>query len=161
MVPAFTGLGAPYWEPMARGAIYGLTRGSTDAHIVRATLESVAYQTQDLVDAIHSDGICTTAINVDGGMVQNSWFCQFLADTLDIPVNRPEIMETTALGAAFLAALQAGWQSDLQAFAGMNPCDSAFTPAADNALRVKRKARWQAAVKATLMMAEAESLLTE
>ena len=161
VVPAFTGLGAPYWEPMARGAIYGLTRGSTDAHIVRATLESVAYQTQDLVDAIHSDGICTTAINVDGGMVQNSWFCQFLADTLDIPVNRPEIMETTALGAAFLAALKAGWQSDLQAFAGMNPCDSAFTPAADNALRVKRKARWQAAVKATLMMAEAESLITE
>lgn len=94
-------------------------------------------------------------------MVQNSWFCQFLADTLDIPVNRPEIMETTALGAAFLAALQAGWQSDLHAFAGMNPCDSAFTPAANNALRVKRKARWQAAVKATLMMAEAESLLTE
>lgn len=159
VVPAFTGLGAPYWEPLARGAIFGLTRGSTAAHVVRATLESVSYQTQDLLNAMRCDGIDTTTMNVDGGMVQNSWFCQFLANTLNITVNRPKVMETTALGAAYLAGLHAGLKDYIEDFAALNPQDSTFEPEVDDILKKKRQHRWQAAVKATLIMAEAEANL--
>ncbi|MHB1205644.1 MAG: FGGY-family carbohydrate kinase, partial [Rhodospirillaceae bacterium] len=108
-VPAFTGLGAPHWDPDARGAIIGLTRDSGTAHIVRAGLESVAYQTADLISALRQDGIAEPgALRVDGGMAANGWFLQFLADVTGITVERPSCSETTAAGAAFLAGLGAG-----------------------------------------------------
>lgn len=109
IVPAFTGLGAPYWDPDARGAIVGLTRSSGAAQVVRAALEAVCYQTCDLVSAMESDsGAPLVSLRVDGGMVVNNWLLQFLADILNVPVERPTVTETTALGAAFLAGLQAG-----------------------------------------------------
>ncbi len=108
-VPAFTGLGAPYWNPNARGAIFGLTRETTIAHITRAALEAQAYQTLDLMDAMVKDGGTDPAvIRADGGLVANSFMCQFLADMLDRTVEIPQSAETTALGAAFLAGLQVG-----------------------------------------------------
>ena len=108
LVPAFTGLGAPHWDPDARGAIFGITRDTGVAELVRATLESVCYQTFDLLEAMRRDGLKPTRLRVDGGMVQNNWLCQFLADTLDTIVERPAVTETTALGAAYLAGLQVG-----------------------------------------------------
>jgi glycerol kinase len=115
LVPAFTGLGAPYWDPDARGAILGLTRATGQAEIVRAALEATAYQTRDLIDAMsadlqsrNKDGVAITALRVDGGMVVNNWLMQFLADQVGVPVERPAITETTALGAAFLAGLGSG-----------------------------------------------------
>ena len=108
LVPAFTGLGAPYWEPEARGAIFGLTRDIGRAEIMRATLEAVCYQTRDLMQAMAADGAPRPkALRVDGGMSANNWLMQFLADILDLPVERPVVTETTALGAAYLAGLQA------------------------------------------------------
>ncbi|MCF6179238.1 MAG: glycerol kinase GlpK [Geopsychrobacter sp.] len=126
MVPAFTGLGAPHWDPYARGALFGLTRDTGIAEIVRATLESVAYQTYDLMAAMQADSnIGELSLRVDGGMVANNWFLQFLADVLDVPVERPRVIETTALGAAYLAGVHVGlfesladvqnhWQSDVK-----------------------------------------------
>lgn len=109
LVPAFTGLGAPHWQTEARGAIFGLTRDTGIAEIARATLESVCYQTYDLMQAMSADGsLPLTALRVDGGMVVNNWMLQFLADLLNLPVQRPTMTETTALGAAFLAGLQTG-----------------------------------------------------
>ena len=114
LVPAFVGLGAPYWDPDARGAILGLTRDSGIAHIVRATLESVCYQTRDLMAAMQDDGAAKpTSLRVDGGMVANDWVIQYLADILGIPVERPTVIETTAVGAAFLAGLNAGLYGSL------------------------------------------------
>ena len=118
LVPAFVGLGAPYWDPDARGALIGLTRDSGIDQIVRATLESVAYQTQDLMNAMAGDiqGDCRpTAVRVDGGMVANNWVCQFLADVLNLPVERPKVIETTALGAAYLAGLETGLYGSMDA----------------------------------------------
>ena len=108
LVPAFTGLGAPYWDPKARGAILGLTRDSGIRQIVTASLQSVCFQTQDLLSAIRQDGVTTEVLRVDGGMVKNSWLVQHLADILQIVVDRPKVAETTALGVAYLAGLQAG-----------------------------------------------------
>lgn len=108
LVPAFTGLGAPYWDPEARGAILGLTRDSGIGHIVTATLQSVCFQTQDLISAMREDGATLKTLRVDGGMVKNSWLVQHLADILQITVDRPKVIETTALGVAYLAGLQAG-----------------------------------------------------
>ena len=130
LVPAFTGLGAPHWDPDARGAIFGITRDTGPAQLVRATLESVCYQTFDLLEAKRRDGIAPSRLRVDGGMVQNNWLCGFLADVLDITVERPVETETTALGAAYLAGLQTGlfastdeiaanWQSDREFEANM------------------------------------------
>jgi len=114
LVPAFTGLGAPYWDPLARGAILGLTRYTGVAHIVRAALESVCYQTRDLLTAMRQDtGLSLSTLRVDGGMVHNDWLMQFLADILQTTVERPHMQETTALGVAFLAGLGAGWFKDL------------------------------------------------
>ena len=134
LVPAFTGLGAPHWDPDARGAILGLTRDSGVAQIVRAALESVAYQTADLVDAMAADmrgvadasGLAT--LRVDGGMVVNDWLCQFLADMLDRPVERPVVVETTALGAAYLAGLAAGIYGSLDAVSEAWRLDRRFEP---------------------------------
>ncbi len=114
LVPAFTGLGAPYWDPKARGAIFGLTRDTGIKEIVTAGLQSVCYQTRDLLEAMRQDGAAApSALRVDGGMVVNNWLMQFLADILGVPVERPEVTETTALGVAYLAGLQAGVYRDL------------------------------------------------
>ena len=113
VVPAFVGLGAPYWDMNARGTIIGITRGTTKAHIVRATLDSLAYQTKDVLGAMEADsGITLAALKVDGGAVANNLLMQFQADLLGVPVDRPQIIETTALGAAYLAGLAVGvWTS--------------------------------------------------
>ena len=148
MVPAFVGLGAPYWEPDARGAIYGLTLGATAAHLARAALESVAYQTMDLAEAMAADaGERPAILRVDGGMVVNDPLMQRLADTVGSPVERPKVTETTALGAAFLAGLQAGLWSSLDALSTTWALDRAFRPAEGAASRDRRYAGWQDAVR--------------
>ena len=153
LVPAFTGLGAPYWDPDARGAILGLTRDSTRAHIVRAALESVAYQTADLMRAMAADvaaaggGALPEALRVDGGMVANDWFCQDLADTLGRPVERPAVIETTALGAACLAGLAVGFYPSMAALEDRWRLEKRFAPASDAGARAERLKGWEAAVK--------------
>ncbi|MCC2656326.1 MAG: glpK [Panacagrimonas sp.] len=135
LVPAFTGLGAPYWDPQARGAILGLTRNSGIAHIVRAALESVCYQTRDLMGAMGQDAVAPTELRVDGGMVVNDFVTQTLADVLKLPVVRPATVETTALGAAFAAGLQAGVYDSLDAISRLWEAERRFEPklAADRA----------------------------
>ena len=128
LVPAFTGLGAPHWDPDARGAIFGLTRDAGPATITRAALESVCYQTLDLFNAMKSDGADLTAVRVDGGMVNNNWLSQYLADILDISVQRPQQTETTALGAAYLAGLQSGVFSSLEDLTNNWQQDKEFVP---------------------------------
>lgn len=151
LVPAFTGLGAPYWEPEARGAIVGLTRDSGIAEITRAALEAVCYQTRDLLDAMQADGAAApTALRVDGGMVNNQWLLQYLADTLQVTVERPEITETTALGAAYLAGLQQGWFSDLNALQAQWQVDRTCQPQMSASDSETLYAGWQAAVARVL-----------
>ena len=154
LVPAFAGLGAPYWDPHSRGSVFGLTRGTTEAHLARAALESVCYQTHDLLTAMQNDGIATKAIRVDGGMVVNDWVCQNLADTLDVSVVRPQVMETTALGAAYLAGLQQELYPDLQALSAQNPIDKTFNPKMEPKQRERNIRKWQAAVDATRLFAD-------
>jgi glycerol kinase len=150
MVPAFAGLGAPYWAPDARGAIYGLTRGTSGAHLARAALESVCYQTSDLVKAMAEDGVGLDMLRVDGGMVGNSWVCQFLSNILNVRVERPKIMETTALGAAYLAGLQAGIYQSKEQLASMNNIQRAFQPQMDEKQRDRLLSGWKSAVQSTL-----------
>ena len=148
LVPAFTGLGEPHWEPGARGAIVGLTRDSGVGEIVRAALEAVCYQTKDLLGAMTADGAPSPpALRVDGGMVANDWTMQFLADILDIPVERPVISETTALGAAYLAGLATGYFKDMSDIAGRWRCDKRFEPAMAAAKRDALYAGWREAVE--------------
>ncbi len=146
LVPAFTGLGAPHWDPDARGAIFGITRDTGVAELVRATLESVCYQTFDLLEAKRRDGLKPTRLRVDGGMVQNNWLCQFLANTLDIVVERPLITETTALGAAYLAGLQVGIFASLDDIAQHWRADREFDPAMESSSRNLLLADWHEAV---------------
>jgi glycerol kinase len=151
MVPAFTGLGAPYWNPHARASISGLTRGATSAHIVRAALEAQAYQTEDLMRAMAEDaGYPMTEIRVDGGMVKNSWVCQFLADMTSTPVLRPTVTETTALGAAYLAGLHVGMFPSVDYITASWECERRFTPVMMSAEREKLYEGWQQAVKQVL-----------
>lgn len=145
-VPAFTGLGAPHWDPEARGAIFGLQRDTGRAEIVRAALESACYQTRDLVDAMRGRNDGGHVLRVDGGMVQNDWMLQFLADILGAPVERPRVPETTALGAAFLAGLGAGLYGSLDDVAAAWQRDRRFDPALPAAEREKLVARWRALV---------------
>ncbi|MFO1080174.1 MAG: glycerol kinase GlpK [Reyranellaceae bacterium] len=147
MVPAFVGLGAPYWDAGARGALLGLTRDTGPAEIAAATLDSVCYQTRDLVEAMRRDGAQIEELRVDGGMVVNDPLMQRLADTVGTPVQRPQVTETTALGAAFLAGLQAGLWPSLDALAETWSLDRAFRPAEDAASRDRRYAGWQEAVR--------------
>jgi glycerol kinase len=147
VVPAFAGLGAPYWDPDARGAILGLTRGSGRDQIVTATLQSVAYQTGDLIDSMSEDGIRPSVIRVDGGMVANDWFLQFLADILHTPVERPENVESTVLGAAYLAAYQSGVVSSAADTANLWRRDALFEPAMDAPQRERLLEGWQQAVR--------------
>ncbi len=152
LVPAFVGLGAPWWDAEARGAIYGLTRNSGASDITRAALESVAYQTQDLLAAMRKDwqGASDTVLRVDGGMVASDWTMQFLSDILDVPVDRPTILETTALGAAWLAGWKAGVWPDMQGFARRWALDRQFRPAMEPALRKRKLRGWRDAVRRTL-----------
>lgn len=151
LVPAFVGLGAPYWDPGARGALLGLTLDAGRAHIARATLESVAYQTRDLTTAMKADGApAPAAIRVDGGMVANDWLCQFLADMLDVAVERPRVIETTALGAAYLAGLATGVYAGLDAVAYGWHCERRFEPRMNASTRAQLYAGWQKAVQRVL-----------
>jgi glycerol kinase len=146
LVPAFTGLGAPHWDPDARGAIFGITRDTGVAELVRATLESVCFQTFDLLEAKRRDGLEPTRLRVDGGMVQNNWLCGFLADLLDIVVERPVETETTALGAAYLAGLQVGLFTSLEDIAERWQAEREFDPGMDSSQRNLLLADWHEAV---------------
>ncbi len=152
MVPAFVGLGAPHWVPDARGLICGLTLDATGAHLARAALESVAFQTLDLLAAMAADGAQRAAsIRVDGGMAANDWFCQFLSDMVNATVERPVQVETTALGAAFLAGIATGVWADLKAVASACATGAAFAPAMTPEHRAQRAAGWKAALQRALI----------
>ncbi len=155
MVPAFTGLGAPWWRPDCRGAVFGLTRNTGPAEMARAALESVGFQTRDLLEAMRADQAAAGAavLRVDGGMATSDWTMQFLADILGAPVDRPVVTETTALGAAWLAGHRAGISPGPEEFAARWSLDRRFTPAMDPGLREARYARWQRAVAATIAAA--------
>ena len=150
MVPALTGLGAPHWAPNARGAIYGITRDTGPADFVRAALESVAYQTNDLFTAIAGDGIPVSVVRVDGGMTANDWLMQFLADIIDLPVDRPVVRETTALGAAMLALMQSDPSITLEDLAARWQRDASFAPSMDDTARRELVAGWNLAMNRTL-----------
>jgi glycerol kinase len=146
VVPAFAGLGAPYWDPGARAAILGLTRGSGRNEIVTATLQSVGFQTRDLLDAMGDDGIAPSVMRVDGGMVGNDWFLQFLADVLGIPVERPQNVESTVLGAAYLAGYRSGVFESVERISELWRSDRVFEPAMSVDRRDGLLAGWAAAV---------------
>ena len=148
VVPAFTGLGAPYWDPDARGGIFGLTRATSRADLVHATVESIALQTADLFAAMARDGFAPSRLLVDGGMSANSRFVQMLADLLDMEVKRPRVLETTALGAAYLAGLQAGLFASLDDIP--HEVERTFTPDMNAEARTKTLLRWSDAVKRVL-----------
>ena len=157
LVPAFVGLGAPYWDAEARGAIYGLTRKAGAAEIARAALESVGYQTRDLLEAMRADWPAAkdsaAVLRVDGGMTASEFTMQFLADMLGCPVDRPKVMETTALGAAYLAGLAAGLCPDLDGFAKQWRLERCFEPRMDEETRERKYAGWKDAVRRTLTRA--------
>lgn len=146
VVPAFAGLGAPYWDPYARGAVVGLSRGSGREQIITATLQAIAYQTCDLIDAMIDDGIAPSIVRVDGGMVSNNWFLQFLADVLAIPVERPTNVESTALGATYLAGLTAGLFDSTDAIAARWRSERIFQPEMAASHRQELLQGWAAAV---------------
>ena len=146
VVPAFAGLGAPYWDPRARGAILGLSRDSGINEIVTATLQAVAYQTKDLINAMSDDGMDPSVIRVDGGMVANDWFLQFLADMVNVTVERPVNVESTVLGAAFLAGLQCGVFASTDAIAELWASDRVFEPQMPDDQRDALYRGWQDAV---------------
>lgn len=147
LVPAFTGLGAPWWDPDARGALLGLTRDTGIAEVVTAGLEAVCYQSRDLLDAMAADcGQRPTTLRVDGGMVVNNWLSQTLADVLGVRVDRPEVTETTALGAAYLAGLGVGLYDSLEAVSRQWRCERAFTPELEEGERERRYRGWREAV---------------
>lgn len=155
LVPAFVGLGAPYWDPYARGTIVGLTRGSTAAHLARATLESMCYQTRDVMEAMSADsGVTLTALRVDGGAVYNNLLMQFQADLLGVPVQRPRVAETTALGAAYLAGLATGFWRDQGEVAEQWAIDRTFEPQMSVDQREQLYSDWQRAVQRSLRWAQ-------
>ena len=153
LVPAFVGLGAPYWNSECRGAIFGLTRGSGPAEIARAALESVGYQTRDLLDAMQADWQATgtePTLRVDGGMTASDWAMQFLSDILGAPVDRPQVLETTALGVAWLAGQHAGLYPDMDGFTANWALERTFTPQMATTTRDAKYAAWKRAVAATM-----------
>jgi len=148
VVPAFVGLGAPHWDSYARGTVFGLTRGSNKNHLVRATLESIAYQTLDLVEAMSADtGAMLTSLKVDGGACANNFLMQFLADILNIDVIRPKVIETTSLGAAYLAGLATGFWEDQEEISANSQVDRIFTPNMEELDRLKKIKKWRKAVE--------------
>jgi glycerol kinase len=160
LVPAFTGLGAPYWRPDCRGAIYGLTRNSGPAELARAALESVGFQTRDLLEAMNADWASASGtlprdaatLRVDGGMTANDWAMQFLSDIIGAPVDRPQVTETTALGAAWLAGMKAGIYPGPAEFARSWALERRFGPKMAETDRTNRYARWSRAVAATMQV---------
>ena len=155
LVPAFTGLGAPYWDMYARGTVIGITRGTNRAHIVRAALESIAYQTRDVIEAMQQDsGIPLKALKVDGGACANNFLMQFQADILGVPVIRPGNIEVTAQGAAFLAGLEAGVWKDKDEIKGLCREDMIFSPGMSGEDRDDKYARWKKAVQRSMQWAE-------
>jgi glycerol kinase len=152
LVPAFTGLGAPYWNPDCRGAVYGLTRGTGPAELAKAALESVGYQTRDLLDAMRADWpeAGGAVLRVDGGMAASDWAMQFLSDIIGAPVDRPALRETTAIGAAWLAGMRAGVYPEREEFAAGWALEHRFTPQMPAAVRERNYDRWRRAVAATI-----------
>tara|TARA_B100001564_G_C20557764_1_gene632235 strand:+ start:179 stop:1090 length:912 start_codon:yes stop_codon:yes gene_type:complete len=150
IVPAFTGLGAPYWNANSKGLITGLTRNTDWKNLVRAVIESVAYQSYDLFEAMNKDGLKPKIIKVDGGMVANNWFSQFLSDILNIKVIRPVVQETTALGVAFFAGYQAGEFKSLKEIKYKWKKDATFTPKINKNIRNKLLKGWRQAIRKTL-----------
>jgi glycerol kinase len=146
VVPALTGLGAPYWDAEARGAIFGLTRDTGKEEITKATLESVVFQSKDLLEAMKKDKASFQKLMIDGGMVANDWFCQKLSNILEVDVARPKIIETTALGAAFLAGVSAGVFEDLDSLREIKEVDKTFSPIEDE----NRYLEWKEAVEKVL-----------
>jgi glycerol kinase len=158
LVPAFVGLGAPYWDPYARGTIVGLTRGSSIAHIARATLESMCYQTREVVEAMSADSkVELKTLRVDGGAVSNNLLMQFQADILGVPVQRPKVAETTALGAAYLAGLAVGYWSSQQEVASQWAIDRTFEPQMSSDQRERLYSDWKRAVQRSLKWEQAQS----
>ena len=151
VVPAFTGLGAPYWDMYARGAVFGLTRGTKREHLVRATLESIAYQTKDVLEAMQEDsGITLKTLKVDGGASANNFLMKFQADILGVPVRRPQVLETTALGAAYLAGLAVGFWKDQDEIKAKWAEDKEFTSSMKEEDRIKKYRGWKKAVKRSM-----------
>ncbi|ARK22227.1 glycerol kinase GlpK [Sporosarcina ureae] len=151
VVPAFVGLGTPYWDSDVKGAVFGLTRGTTKEHFIRATLESLAYQTKDVLDAMEADsGISLKTLRVDGGVVSNDFLMQFQSDLLNVPVERSTINETTALGAAYLAGLAVGFWKDRNEIAEYLCLDQPFEPNMEETVREELYAGWQKAIRATI-----------
>ena len=148
LVPAFTGLGAPHWDPDARGAIVGMTRGTTAAHIARAAVEAIAYQSAELLGAMQKDAACAvTEMRADGGAARNAMLMQFQADLLGIPVVRPRVTETTALGAAYLAGLAVGYWESGADIARQWQAERRYEPAMGEERRAELLARWARAVR--------------
>jgi len=148
--PAFTGLGAPYWNQETRGAVFGLTRGTTREQFVRATVEAIAYQTRDVVETMTNEtGLPIQSLSVDGGAANNNFLMQFQADILNTPIKRAAINETTALGAAYLAGLAVGFWPDIDAIRKMHKLRDEFTPQMEEQRRKHCYAGWQAAISAT------------
>ncbi|TWU18189.1 glycerol kinase GlpK [Allorhodopirellula heiligendammensis] len=151
LVPAFAGLGAPHWDPYARGTIVGISRGTTSAHLARAAIESIAFQVADVLDAMNADtGIAVKELRVDGGASANDFLMQFQADILQVPVERPRVIETTALGAAFLAGLAVGFWKNLDEVETIRQSERVFEPSMPSAEVAKRRARWQQAVQRSM-----------
>ena len=154
LVPAFVGLGAPYWDPNVRGAMFGITRGTGPNEFARAALESVAYQTLDLIDAMRADSgelqNTELVLRVDGGMTASNWTMQFLADMLDCQVDRPTVLETTAVGVAYLAGYQSGLYPEPKQFAKEWALDKRFEPVIDKQLREQKYSGWKKAVESTI-----------
>jgi glycerol kinase len=150
-VPAFVGLGTPYWDSDARGAIFGLTRGTSKEHFVRATLESLAYQTKDVLKAMEADsGIELKKLRVDGGAVKNNFLMNFQSDILNVAVERPVINETTALGAAYLAGLAVGFWKDREEISKQWKVEQSYEPTMDDQQRDSLYDGWKKAVEATM-----------
>lgn len=160
-VPAFAGLGAPHWNPYARGTVVGLTRGTTSAHLVRAALEAIAYQSRDVLEAMNADAPVSpdvdVALKVDGGAVKNDFLCQFQSDVLGVPVVRPTVGETTALGAAYAAGLAVGYWQSLEEIKGLWKADRTFRPQMDTEQREQLYSGWQDAVRCALSWASESS----
>ena len=151
LVPAFTGLGAPHWNANSRGVLSGITRDTSPKEIVRATIEAVAYQTYDLFEAMKHDGLRPKIVKVDGGMVMNNWFSQFLSDVVNVKVLRPKVQETTALGAAFMAGLQIGVYKSLKDISKNWGLDKKFNPRINEKKRKSLIKGWTIAIKRTLV----------
>jgi glycerol kinase len=152
VVPAFVGLGAPYWDSEARGAILGLTRGSGRTHIVRATLESIAYQTRDVIEVMNAEsGVRLNKLNVDGGASKNDFLMQFQADILGVPVDRPQETETTAMGAAFLAGLATSFWKNPSELSHARICEKVFQPSLSSEERERLYHGWKKAVGRVLV----------